>query len=343
MKKSVLPVIIILLSIVFINTVIDKKDEDEEKIIAKSMPVPVMNFRDRTVEPVLLFKGQGPITKTMVDKAVKIAPTLNVNPYGEVVVHLPEHESVIALSEWDSKTSKESQQFDGNFIPVMANEPGTRIILIRAETEEGSAVYLGKINTRKLYSYQELLDPSRAIYTILVFSEGEPGIREVPSGNEEKYVTREVRGSISEFRELYPDLVFKSLPAIHVFHQGSILFSSNDMKELQSFITDMATTFFRGESENWQVEFRARQNLSEGVGELFIMYIGKEAKPKSVDFRLSGRGWGWGSGESKLDDAGTIFSSIDLSFKLSESDSIPIELTWDGKKEEFILAYRKNR
>ncbi|WP_409270039.1 hypothetical protein V1499_11505 [Neobacillus sp. SCS-31] len=341
MKKSLLPIIIILLSIFFINTFINEKDEDEEKIVGKSFPVPVMISGNQTVEPEFLFGGEGKITKAMVDKAVQKAPTLKVNPYGEVVVNVPDHYALIKLSEWDLKSGKEIQQFERNFISGEANEPGTRVILIRAETEEASAVYVGKINVLKLYSYQQLLHPSRALYTILVFSEGEPGIREVPSSNEDKYVMREISAPIAEFRERYPDLEFKRLPAIYVFHQGAIIFRSNEMTELQSFITDLATIFFRGESENWQVELRAKQNMSEGTGELFITYIGKESKPESVDFRLSSRGWSWGSGANKLDDTGKIFSSIDLRFILSESDSIPMELTWDGKKEEIILAYRK--
>ncbi|WP_316568922.1 hypothetical protein [Neobacillus sp. YIM B06451] len=345
MKKSVLPIIIILLSIFFINIFIDKKDgdEEEEKIVAKNMPAPVIFTENQTVEPVFLFEGEGKVTKAMVDKVFKNVTAIEVNPYGEAMVNVPDHDAKITLAEWDVKNGKELKQFEGNFITAAANEPGTRVILIRAETEEGSAVYAGKIDVLNRYSYQQLLHPSRALYTILVFSEGEPGIREVPSSNEDKYIIREVSAPIAELRELYPDLEFKSLPAIYAFHQGAIIFRSNDMTELQSFITDMATTFFRGESENWQVELKAKQTLFEGTGELLITYIGKEARPKSVDFRLSGRGWSWGGAENKLDDAGSNLSSIKLRFILSETDSIPIELTWDGKKEEINLANRHQR
>ncbi|WP_059170503.1 hypothetical protein [Bacillus sp. FJAT-27445] len=343
MKKSILPAIIILLSIYFINTFIDKKGEDVEKIVAKNMPVPVITSGNQTVKPVLLFEGEGKVTKALVDKAVKKAPAIKVDPYGEAVFNIPDKESRITLSEWDLKNGKEIKQFDENYISGMANEHGTRIILIRSETEESSAVYVGKINMLKQYSYQELLNPARNIYTILIFKEGEPGIREVPSDNENKYVTREIRASISELRKRYPDLEFKSLPAIYVFHQGFIIFKSQDMRELQTFITDMETMVFRGESENWQVEFKARQNLTEGDAELTVTYKGIGPMPKSVDFGLSGRGWSWGSGGSKLDDSGKIFISNEMRFKLSENDSIPVELTWDGKSEEIILAYRKDR
>ncbi|RDU35689.1 hypothetical protein DRW41_16215 [Neobacillus piezotolerans] len=341
MKKTVLPTIIILLSVFLINIFI-QKDIDKETIVAKNMPVPVIQSGNQSVEPVLLFKDNGKITKTLVDKAVHKAHAVNVNPYGEVEIKLPDNDAPLKLSEWDPKTGRELQPFEGGYIPVLANEPGTRVIIIRVETDAGPAVYLGKINVLKLYSFQELLHPAGNVYTILVFSEGESGIREVPSGDETKYVTREVRGTVAEFKEKYHGLDIKNLPTIYVFHQGAIIFRSEDMKELQSFITDISTTFFLGESENWQVELRARQNLSEGTAELFITYKGQDEKPKKMDFHLSGRGWSWGSSGKIPDESGKIFSSSDMRYKLSEIDSIPIELTWDGKKEEIILAYRKN-
>ncbi|WP_053366573.1 hypothetical protein [Bacillus sp. FJAT-27245] len=329
-----LPAAIIILSIFFLNTLIDS--DKEELIEAKDGAAPEITTWENKVNAVFVSKGNRKITNKMVANAAKKAAILEIDPAYEASVKLADNQSRMELSEWDLKAGKEIGKLEPYFIHGTPNRLDTRIILIRANTDEGPVTYLTKIKVKKFYSYQELLHPDLDGYTLIVFSNTDEGIGDLAL-NSKKYITREVKGNLLELQNKYPDLKIKNLPSIYIFEGMMRVFKSEDMSELRSLITKIKTYVYEGANENWLVQVHAKQNISVRDYELIIRYRGKEAITGQITIMLNNEQWGWGLPKDEL-QSGTLTVSGHTPFFLSKTEQLSVDLSWNDKEERIGLV-----
>ncbi|WP_059170504.1 hypothetical protein [Bacillus sp. FJAT-27445] len=336
-NKYLLPAAILIFSIWVLNTFIDKK-EAVDQLEAKDSQVPEISFWDNKVNAVFLSKGNRKITKKMVANAAKKAAVLEIEPYENASVQLADNQSGMELSEWDLKAGKETQKLEPYSIHGTLNRLDTRIILIRAKTDKGPVTYLTKIKVKKLYSYQELLNPDLQGNTLVVFSNDNEGIGGLAL-NSQNYITREVNGNLPELQKKYSDLGIRNLPSIYIFQGMMRIFKSEDMSDLRSLITDVTTLEYVGENVNWHVEVKAKQSISNRHAEFLLTYRGKEDFTGDVDITMNGDNWGWGVGVGML-QSGMLTVSGKSPVFLSKTDKLSVVIRWYGKEEEIALEYK---
>ncbi|WP_316568923.1 hypothetical protein [Neobacillus sp. YIM B06451] len=273
----------------------------------------------------------------MVAKAAKKAKILHLSPYENAAVDLAENQTRLVLGEWDSKAGKEIQEPDWYQIEGTVNRLDTRIFLIHVETDGGKATYLTKVKVKKWHSYQELLNPDFDGYTLIVFSSEATGIGDLAL-NLQKYTSHEVKGTLPEIQEKYPELEIRNLPTAFIINGMTVIFKSEDISELRTLITDVKTFEFVGENENWHVELEGKQTLSRRDAEFFITYRGNEEITGDIDVTLNGDNWGWGAG-AVMPLSDTLSISGKTPVFLSKSDKLSVVLRWDGKEERITLEF----
>ncbi|RDU35691.1 hypothetical protein DRW41_16225 [Neobacillus piezotolerans] len=332
-KKYALPAAIIILSIFFLNTFID--NEKKERVDTNDSDAPEIASWENKVKSVFVFKGDRKITNKMVANAAKKAAVLEIDPAAEASVKLAHNQSQMELSEWDLKAGKEIGKLEPYWILGTLNNLDTRIILIRAKTDEGTVTYLTKIKVKKNYSYQELLQPDLDGYTLIVFSNNDEGIGDLAL-NSQNYITQEVKGNLPELQKKYPDLGIRTLPSIYIFQGMMRVFKSEDMSELRSLITEVKKNVYEGANENWHVQVHAKQNISVRSAEIIISYREKEAITGEIAIIFRGEQWGWELPKGEL-QSGTLTVSGQTPVFLSKTEQLSVELSWNGKEERIVL------
>ncbi|OCA90551.1 hypothetical protein A8F94_01315 [Bacillus sp. FJAT-27225] len=346
MKKYILPGLIMIISIFFLNTVIDKPEEEEkpaEKTEAAASTQPAVRLSSpKDSKPMVLLNDEiadpsGLKAKTIKD-AIKKAKAVDANPFDQLMPNFPATPSSVVFYEWQADSELLSQPVGVEF-HLAPREPGEKVIILSAEWPDGKkGIYLSKINVKRLSSYQHLLAPDTDRLTVLGFFEPEYDYT-IPSSPYETYIKREVKGTAEELRSNYQDLPLDMLPVFFVFQNDTIMFQTEDFIELTAFLTKETTSVFKGESDNWEVRITTKDTLGQSMMETVIKYKGRNAEPKGeFEMDLNTETSTWGTIGLTLDnqkEASILSTMTGITGKHMENKEYEVSVRWDGKEEKF--------
>ncbi|ALC90485.1 hypothetical protein AM500_12330 [Bacillus sp. FJAT-18017] len=287
MKKYIVPAIFMIISIFFLNIVIDEpkeketvpKETEEEEV--STQPHIFLSSSSDSRPMVLLGEGQtdpSAISAKKVKKAIKKAEAVETIPFDQLVPTFPVTPSSVIFSEWQVESEVLSTQVGSESIQAPLS-PGEKVFILSAEWDDGTKrVYLSKINVKRTSSYQQLLAPEMEKYTVMGFFE--PDYNYVIPSTNAGYVKREVIGTAEELRSTYPDLPLDVLPVFYVFQRDMIMYQTFEFEELNTFLTKETTSIFEGESENWEVTLTIKDRIGYSTTDVFLKYKGKNERPK---------------------------------------------------------------
>ncbi|CEG27247.1 hypothetical protein [Bacillus sp. B-jedd] len=343
MKKYILPIGILIISVFFLNQFIEPKEE--KKAIpteAKTFPVPEIISPMERGKAILLSKGDSErrLTKSEIVKAGKEVKELEVHPYYMMTVSFFAAEKPeMKVTEWDPEKGEEyapdSQEFFG-FV-----KPGFKTLIIRAKWQDGtSAIYMAKIRVKKEYSYQDVLSPNLDEYTVMgIFDSSEPGDEAMPESKIGLYRTTSLHlfGGANDLKNTYPELESKKLPTYYIFYQGKVIFAAENYEELNQYLTRDKNLLYKGESENWAATLAVRQKLGNGNLRLTVRYHKNDQKPlEPFTFIIDGPGVR-AEGTLELNESGMGEMDLPMHVQLSEKDKITCTISWEGKEETITL------
>ncbi|WP_059170502.1 hypothetical protein [Bacillus sp. FJAT-27445] len=342
MKKYILPLFILIVTIFFLNNVIDPDEEKKPITEAKTLPIPEIMTTQGKENVALLYKGnKNPkkLSKEQVEKAAREIQPVIAMPFEEAIVSFSNMPASLSITEWDN--GKETKVSDSNIITTVG-APSYKIFIIRGEwLNDGQATYVAKIRVTKVYSYQELLTPRVNHYTVVGFFDENDQVKKMPAKNGNPLDYREVSSPLGHLTFTFPDLAFEKLPTYYVFGKGSVPIRFDDYEELTAFLGEGLNYVFSGETENWKIEMTSNQKLGEGKIETAITYIGNEEKPGwDVSFRLAGTSLTWGEEGFPLDQNGRYLSVLYGYQTVLKSDSILATVNWNGKEELIPLEFK---
>ncbi|RHW42007.1 hypothetical protein D1B31_05015 [Neobacillus notoginsengisoli] len=345
MKKYILPIGILLISIFLLNTVIEPKEPEKvsnsETNDEKSRLVPAFKADEVPDEkPLLIYEGDNflaQLSKDDVETAAKKVRPLEVKPYQHAWLKFEEYTEHITISEWDE--GKESEPENTNTYET-GGIPGVKVLLIRTQRRDKSAaVYVAKVRVKNIYSYQKHLSPNINNYTVIGFFADDESKIAMPHPMKDFYDIRALEGSLESHQNEFPELDIRNLPTYYLFKKGNILYKTGEYKELVAYLNQENVLTFEGKSDNWEVNLFVRQNLKTIKQQVSIRYIGKSALNQSpVDLEVSGPSWNWGS-SIDLDKDKKLTSEVDVDIEVSPEDSITCILKWNGKEEQIELFY----
>lgn len=344
MKKYILPIGILLISIFLLNQFIEPKEE--KKAIpteAKTLPVPEILFRMDRGKTVLVSKGDSErkLTKREIAKAGKELKEYEIQPYDMMLVSFfPSEEPEFTVTEWDSEKGEvkiQDGQEDFGFV-----NPGIKTLIIRAKWQDGtSAIYLAKIRVKKTYSYQDVLSPQLDEYTVMgIFDAAEPEKQDMPKPNRGLYsiTTLQLFGGSEDLKRTYPELEIKKLPTYLILKHGAVIFATESYEELNQYLTEDKNLLYKGESENWAATLAVRQRLGNGNLRLTARYHKNDQKPtESIVFHIEGPLQMRAEGYPELNGKGIAEMDFPMDVQLSDKDKITCIITWDGKEETITL------
>lgn len=343
MKKYIFPLLILIVTIFFLNTVIDPEEEKKPKTEAKTIPIPELRVVQDKAQGALLYKGEKnpkKLSREQVEKAARDLRPVIAMPFEEVIVSFANEPAILSITEWDK--GKETKITDANVIPT-AGHPGVKILIIRGEwLNDGQATYVAKVRVPKIYSYQELLTPRTNTYTVMGFFDEEDSVEQMPERNGKLFDIRIISEQLGHLTFSYPELAFEKLPTYYIFGHGDVPIRFDDYDELAMYLGEGMVYEFIGESENWKIDMKSTQKLGDGKIETAITFIGDGEKP----------GWGSSLGLASgslnflepgfpLDQNGRYLSVYNGFHIVLKSDSVLATVNWDGKEELIPLEYKE--
>ncbi|WP_043932072.1 hypothetical protein [Bacillus sp. EB01] len=345
MKKYILPAIIMIISIFFLNVVIDQPKEEkasskEKETEKKASTEPTIRLSSSSdSKPMVLLKegttDPSGISAKKIKKAIKKAEAVDTNPFDHLLPSFPDAPNSVIFYEWQAQSELISPPIGAESLQS-PRYPGEKVFILSAEWPDGKkGIYLSKVNVLRTSSYQQLLAPEMDRLTVLGFFEPDYDY-EIPASPYETYVKREVKGTPGELKTAYPDLPLEMLPAFFVFKNDMIMFLTNDFTELQTFLTKETTSVYEGESENWQVQFTIKDSVGHTMADAMIKHKGKSTPPKGefeIDVMFKDT-WTWGAGGLMLNDQKEALTSIGTSEQLTELKDFEVIVRWDGKEEK---------
>lgn len=344
MKKYILPIGIVLISVILLNQFIEPKQEEKNiPTEAKTDPVPEIRSRMGQGKAVLISKGDSErkLTKSEIAKAGKEAKELEVQPYELMTVSFfPSEQPDITVTEWNSESGEEKIDDEENYFGFV--KPGFKTLLIRTKWQDGtSAIYLAKIRVKKTYSYQDVLSPQLDGYTVMgIFDAAEPERQDMPKPNSDLYsiTTLQLFGGAEDLKKTFPELEIKKLPAYLIFQRGAVIFASESYEELHQYLTEDKNLLYKGETENWAATLAVRQKLGSGNLHLTVRYLKNDQKPtESIVLHIEGPLQMRAEGYRELNEKGTAEMDLPMDVQISEKDKITCTITWDGKEETIML------
>ncbi|RDU35688.1 hypothetical protein DRW41_16210 [Neobacillus piezotolerans] len=342
MKKYFFPLLIMIVTIFFLNTVIDP-EEKKPKTEAKTIPIPELRVAQDKAEAALLYKGKKnpkKLSREQVEKAARDLRPVIAMPYEEVIVSFSKNPSVLSITEWNK--GKETNVTDTNVIPTVGR-PGVKLFIIRGQwLNEGQATYVAKIRIPRIYSYQELLTPRANSYTVIGFFDEKDSVKQMPMRNENLFDIREISMPLGHLIVTFPELAFEQLPTYYVFGGKDVPIRIDEYEELAKFLGEGLAYEFGGESENWKIEMKSRQTLGDGKIETAITFIGDGEKPGwAASLRLDSASLSFSESGFPLDQNGRYLSVFNGYQTLLKTDSILATVTWDGKEELIPLDFKE--
>ncbi|WP_053366571.1 hypothetical protein [Bacillus sp. FJAT-27245] len=294
-KKYILPVAIILVSVFFLNNKIQPKDEG---IAAKKNPrLPVLEIASRygQAKPALLAKEiihPNTLRKEDVAAAASKAYALEVDPYTEANVVFFNTPNFLEITEWDGEYQVESTKHPNTAFQA-SGQPGEKLFIIRAEWKDaGPATYVAKVQIKKISSLQYHFSEDRDKYTVIKFLPSEDEEWKSGPKDDPMYETKILGGEIPKLQSTFPELNISKLPSYFVFHRGVKLLATENEKELDAFLTKTTELTHTGEGEHWKAELITKHKLGEGTAVLAIQYRGAEKPlPKEISFFVQGNEW----------------------------------------------------
>jgi hypothetical protein len=207
-------------------------------------PFPEIVSEGKEAQAVLFdYSWNGTDTSKVLNKAnlsdsLESMEALPVGPFADLAVSFPEKPDLISISAWEPRLEEEIYKQDG---PVFhfTNRPGTVTLVIKAEWNKGKATYLTRVKTEKTVSYQELLDPDKEVQTIIGFAaSGSSSIKFSQKKSGDRFASGYISGELDYLKKVYHELELNELPAYFVFNQEKVVFRTNNMEELESYISE---------------------------------------------------------------------------------------------------------
>jgi hypothetical protein len=347
MKKYILPAIILIISIIYINQVTEpSKEEKPAASVTKPDILPSIMTNSGAKKVLLLEKkGADPqsISKKKLSGAMEQAETISVMPWERLSITYPIYPSKLTFTEYDPGEGvliNYEQEDDWYMIP---STPGIRGLIITAEwAQGGKATYFAKIDVQSVYSYQEMVSLDPEIFTVIAFSETE-SYPEIPPSVDGTYTIQTVTGSQEELKRDFPDLGIADLPAFFVFQTSDMIFETHEYDQLISFLTKKEVLLYEGESENWKVTLTVEQKIGNGTFETQLTYKGKNGNELG-QFESTFNGQSWSIGEGHQLDENNQSNSIDMvTWPIAKTEKVNYKVRWDGKEETIPLSLNEDQ
>ncbi|PPA70912.1 hypothetical protein [Jeotgalibacillus proteolyticus] len=96
---------------------------------------------------------------------------------------------------------------------------------------------------------------------------------------------------------------------------------------------------FSGEGDHWKAQYIADRSENDQAASGSVSYIGEEAVPDRIEYRLE-YGSAGSNGDVPLKDGAANLnrSSCGNCSVLQKDSEILVTITWEGKTEEFLLS-----
>ncbi|RHW42010.1 hypothetical protein D1B31_05030 [Neobacillus notoginsengisoli] len=343
MKKYILPLAILMVSVFFLNQAIEPKEKKEPAKEANTIPIPdIMSyFSKEKTNLIRKSDSKRKLTDKEINKAANKVKPLEVNPY-EIITFafFPDEKPDLSVTEWDAKTGEERIPVDNGYFGFVYPS-GLKTILVRAKWNDGkAAIYVAKVHVNKMYSYQELLSANLNHFTVMGFFDSQAHKREMPTKVESLYDISQREGTLESLKVDYPELDIRKLPAYYIFQYGKPFFVTNDSEELKTYLNQEKVLIFEGKSENWEAQLAIYQKLGNGKLHLTIRYIKNEDKPvEPFTFFITGPSSLRVEGTLDVNEREIADMLVPMDVHVSENDSITCKIIFAGKEEEIILKY----
>jgi hypothetical protein len=210
---------------------------DRWKIYKEEMPpVPVI-MAEGVEMPFLLnsYSWNGTDSGEDIKETTKKLKAVKADPFTKITVSFSEKPEKLSISRWNQGIEEETEAVEGGTFEL-SKEAATNTLLIRAEWENGQALYIARADTKKVYSYQDLLPRKGDEYSVMAY---EPASQAKGSFYEDfMWGISAVRmgGDLSYVQESYPELNIKSLPAYYVFKGTEIDYSTNSYQDFKAYV-----------------------------------------------------------------------------------------------------------
>ncbi|ALC90486.1 hypothetical protein AM500_12335 [Bacillus sp. FJAT-18017] len=347
MKKYILPAVILLISILFINQVTEPpKKETPAASATKPDNLPSIMSNSGSEEVFLLEKEGADlrsISKEKLASAMEQAETISVMPWERLAITYPIYPSKVTFTEYAPEEGMMIDYEQEDDLYIIPAAPGIRGLIITAEwAQGGKATYFAKIDVQSIYSYQEMISPNPEIFSVIAFSETE-NHPEIPPSIDGIYSVQMVTGSQEELQRDFPDLGLAALPAFFVFQTSDMIFETHKYDQLISFLTKKEVLVYEGESENWKITLTVEQKLGNGSFETQLSYKGKSGdKFGQFETTVNGQSWSAGEGGHQLDENNHVTSINTINWAISKTEKVNYIVKWDGKEETIPLSLKED-
>ncbi|OCA90550.1 hypothetical protein A8F94_01310 [Bacillus sp. FJAT-27225] len=344
MKKYILPAIILVISILFLNNVTELPEKEEE-ISSDSVPTISSAFSARYggKELILLEKtGVDPshISKQKLAKAMEKAETFPVSPWERLLISHRILPSKVTFTEYDPDEGIFGTVHEGDLYQAPA-APGVKGLIITVEWEiGGKSTYFAKIDVQKVYSYQEMISPNPETFTVLAFSEKDT-VLDIPESKDETYIVQTVHGNRDELKRKFPELRLSELPAFFVFQTNNMIMQTVEVDQLISFVTKNERYVYEGETENWMITLTAEQKIGNGTFKTLLTYKGKNGDQiGQIGTTVNGESWSLEEGGHQLDGNNQSIAGNMITWPITEEEKVTYIVRWDGQEETIPLILK---